>query len=207
VAVIGRSRQGAADCNDRHTWPSLPSPALSHQGSYLGLSCRLERRRRTIIVNGATQTMPDWSAWSQEAVRLMQERNDAWIRRYGLEGRRYQRSLDEAQLRFTSESDEVTCDICVIGSVSRSEGTFSWAWSNETIPSCARRGLASVRDFGETHALEFLISPQWPGSRPEGLEMAAVAGRVLDADGVWIAETGDLTLFFALSNFRRHPGE
>jgi hypothetical protein len=126
VAVIGRSRQGAADCNDRHTWPSLPSPALSHQGSYLGLSCRLERRRRTIIVNGATQTTPDWSAWSQEAVRLMQERDDAWIRRYGLEGRRYQWSLDEAQLRFTSESDEATCDICVIGSVSRSEGTFSW---------------------------------------------------------------------------------
>jgi len=131
------------------------------------------RQRRTIIVSGATQTTPDWSAWSQESVRLMQERNDAWIRHYGLEGRRYQWSLDEARLRFTSESDEVTCDICVIGSVSRSEGTFCWAWANEAIPSCAWRGLASVRDFGETHVLELLISPQWPGSRPEGLEMAA----------------------------------
>jgi hypothetical protein len=33
--------------------------------------------------------------------------------------------------------------------------------------------------------------------------MAAVASRILDADGVWIEETGDLTLFFSLSNFRK----
>jgi hypothetical protein len=135
----------------------------------------------------------------------MQERNDAWIRSYGFEGRRYQWSLDEAQLRLQCERDEVTCDICVIGSVCRSEGTFCWAWANEAIPPCAQRGLASVREFGEIHGLELLIRPQWPGGRPEGLEMAAAAGRILDADGVWIAETGDLTLFFALSNFRRCP--
>jgi hypothetical protein len=166
-----------------------------------------ECSEETRIMTETTQSVPDWPAWSQEAVRLMQERNDEWTRRYGMEGRRYQWSLDEAQIRFTSESDEVTCDICVIGSVSRSEGTFCWAWANEVIPSCAQRGLASVREFGESHALELLIEPQWPGGRPEGLEMAAVAGRILNADGVWIADTVDVTLFFALSNFRRRPTE
>jgi hypothetical protein len=63
--------------------------------------------------------------------------------------------------------------------------------------------LARVREFGEAQSLDLLIRPQWPGGRPEGLEMAAVAGRILDADGIWIEETGDVTLFFALSNFRR----
>jgi hypothetical protein len=63
--------------------------------------------------------------------------------------------------------------------------------------------LARVREFGKARALELLVTPQWPGGRPEGLEMAAVAGRILDADGIWIEETGDVTLFFALSNFRR----
>lgn len=159
------------------------------------------------IVNGATQAAPDWQAWSQEAVRLMQERNAAWIRRYSLEGCPYRWSLDEAQLVFRSESDEVMCDICVIGSVSRSEGTFCWAWANEAIPTCARHGLARVCEFGKAQALEPLIRPQWPGGRPEGLEMAAVAGRILGADGIWIEETGDMTLFFALSNFRRHQSE
>jgi hypothetical protein len=153
------------------------------------------------------QTLADWSAWSQEAVRLMQERNAAWIRSYSLAGCLYQWSLDEAQLVFRFETGKVACNICVIGSVCRSEGTFCWAWANEAIPSYARRGVARVREFGKTHMLELLIRPQWPGGAPEGLEMAAVAGRILNADGIWIEETGDITLFFALSNFRRHPIE
>ena len=31
--------------------------------------------------------------------------------------------------------------------------------------------------------------------------MTAVAARVLNAEGMWVAPTGDVTLFFALSNF------
>ena len=162
-----------------------------------------EGSKGTGIVSEATQAVPDWSAWSQEAVRLMQERNGRWIRNYRLEGCPYQWSLDDAQLVFRSESAEVVSDICVIGSVSRSEGTFRWAWANEAIPSCAQDDLARVREFGKVRALELLITPQWPGGRREGLEMAAVAGSVLDADGIWIEETGDVTLFFALSNFRK----
>jgi hypothetical protein len=46
--------------------------------------------KRTGIVSEATQTALDWSAWSQEAVRLMQERNGKWIRNYSLEGCPYQ---------------------------------------------------------------------------------------------------------------------
>ena len=31
--------------------------------------------------------------------------------------------------------------------------------------------------------------------------MAAIAGKILNAEGVWISPTGDVTLFFALLNF------
>ena len=114
----------------------------------------------------------------------MQARNYSWVQSYGLEGHPYQWSLDDAELVFRGESDEVVSDICVIGSVSRSEGTFCWAWANEAIPSCAQHNLTRVREFGEVWALELLTKPQRPGARPEGLEMAAVAGRILDADGI-----------------------
>jgi hypothetical protein len=63
--------------------------------------------------------------------------------------------------------------------------------------------LARVREFGRVRALKLLSVPQWPGGRLEGLEMAAVAGRILDADGIWVEEAGDVTMFFALSNFRK----
>jgi len=152
-----------------------------------------------------TQAEPDWSAWSREAVRLMQERNDAWMRDYSLQGCRYDWSLDEAQLVFTAGNNVVIADICVLGSVSEAKGTFLWAWANEAIPDQARPGLATVREFGESNALELLTKSEWPGARSDGLEMAAVAGRVLDVAGVWIEPIGDVTFFFALSNFRRSP--
>jgi hypothetical protein len=132
----------------------------------------------------------------------MQGRNAAWMRDYGLQGRHYHWSLDDAALVFPSESGDVVADICVIGSVSLSDGTFLWAWANATIPAHARRGLERVREFGESNGLGLLVEAEWPGGRPEGLEMAAIAGRVLDANGVWIAPGEDVTLFFALSNFR-----
>jgi Family of unknown function (DUF6882) len=63
----------------------------------------------------------------------MQERNDAWIRDYGLQGCHYDWSLDTAQLVFRRSSDEVVADICVIGSVSEAEGTFLWACSTKPL--------------------------------------------------------------------------
>ena len=149
------------------------------------------------------QAVTDWGAWSREAVQLMQERTNAWVRDHGLQGRSYHWSLDDAQLVFPFGTDQVSADICVLGSVSISEGTFLWAWANEAIPTQARRGLERVREFGEENALGRLTQPEWSGDRADGLEMTAVAARVLNADGVWVAPTGDVTLFFALSNFRR----
>jgi hypothetical protein len=152
-----------------------------------------------------TQAEPDWSAWSREAVRLMQERNRAWMENYGLRGCPYVWTFDDAQLVFSPDSNQVIADICVLGSVSEAEGTFLWAWASDTIPEHARRGLERVREFGDRNDLELLTKPVWPRGRCDGLEMAAVAGRVLDAAGVWVAPTGDVTLYFALSNFRRVP--
>jgi hypothetical protein len=153
----------------------------------------------------AQPAQPDWRAWSREAVHLVQERNARWLRDYGLEDRRYHWRFADAQLVFPSEGASVIADICVIGSISVSEGTFLWAWANPAIPAHAWRGLERVREFGQRNALELLIKPEWPGDRSDALEAAAVAGRVLDADGIWIAPTGDVTLFFALTNLRKVP--
>ena len=135
----------------------------------------------------------------------MQERNRAWMENYGLRECPYVWTVDDAQLVFSSGGNQVIADICVLGSVSEAEGTFLWAWANDTIPEHARRGLERVREFGDRNDLGLLTKPEWPGGGCDGLEMAAVAGRVLDAAGVWVAPTGDVTLYFALSNFRTVP--
>jgi hypothetical protein len=150
-------------------------------------------------------TEQDWQSWSRESVRLMQERNRAFVERFGLAGRAFQWNLDVAQIAFPSAERAVVADICVVGSVSEREGTFLWAWGNNAIPPRARVRIGEVRAFGETHDLPLLTTVEWQGGKAEGLEMLAVAGRVLNAEGVFVAPDGDRTFFFALHCFRMLP--
>jgi hypothetical protein len=147
----------------------------------------------------------DWQAWSREAVALMQARNQAFLAEFALAGLPYRWDLDWAQIAFTGEGHATVADICLIGSVSAHAGTFLWAWANQAIPRAAQARLHEVRAFGETHALTLLLTAEWPASRAEGLEMLAVAGRVLDAQGVFVDADGDRTFFFTLHGFRTRP--
>ena len=132
----------------------------------------------------------------------MRERNQAWVARWGLGGARYTWELETAELVFAGEGFEVVADLCCVGSASAHDRTFLWAWANPGIPERARRGVGRVREFGERHGLPMLTTPEWSGGEPEGKEMVAVAARILDAEGVWIERSGDVTLFFTLSRFR-----
>ncbi|HKS64474.1 MAG TPA: hypothetical protein VJT13_22420 [Xanthobacteraceae bacterium] len=145
----------------------------------------------------------DWGAWSTEAVSMMNSRNRAWIERYQLTGASYVWDLNSATIAFDGASTRVVADLCLVGTASKAEGSFLWAWANDDIPAGAKRDLEKVRAFGEEFDLGLLVTPSQDGGRAEGLEALAIAGRVLDADGVWVDERGDLTLFFALFNFRR----
>lgn len=151
-------------------------------------------------------SITDWAEWSREAVAQMQARNQDWLARFSLQGAPYRWDLESAALTFTRGGDRVTADLCVIGTVSRSEGTFRWAWANDAFPADATSNLSLVRAFGETHDLPLLTTAEWPGGRAEGLEMLAAAGRIQDAAGGFVDQAGDLTLLFTLSRFRVLPG-
>jgi hypothetical protein len=134
----------------------------------------------------------DWRAWSAEAVSLMQARNREWVDRHHLAGAPYFWDLATATIAFNRSSIRVVADLCVIGTASKVEGTFLWAWANETISAEAKRGLEKVRAFGLEHDLGLLTRSELAGGRAEGLEALAIAGRVLKADGVWVDERGKI---------------
>lgn len=146
----------------------------------------------------------DWSAWSREAVASLERKNEEWQARFAIgNGTPYQWHLDCGEISFDRGHDLLVADICVIGSTSSSEGTFRWSWANDRTPAAARRDVEQVRTFGEKHDLGLLIDAEWPGGKPEGLEMLALAARILDGEGGWIAPVGDVVLYFVLRNFRR----
>jgi hypothetical protein len=135
-------------------------------------------------------------------VASMEALNRAWVSRFGLEGAPYWWDLAKAELRFKRAGDDVVADLCLVGTASEVEGTFQWAWADDTIPAAAKQGLDLVRAFGVTHDLPLVVSPEWPGGRAEGLEMLAIAGRIQEASGGFIDRTGDVFLFFTLHRFR-----
>lgn len=147
----------------------------------------------------------DWSEWSREAVELMRRRNLAWQTRFELTSEPFHWDLASATLRFERATDVVAAALCVVGTTSISEGTFLWAWANEGIPSVATAGLERVREFGVANELMLLTTPEVRGTRSDALEILATAGRILDAEGVFSAPSGDVTCYFVLQSFRVEP--
>ncbi len=82
--------------------------------------------------------------------------------------------------------------LVTVGTVSGD--SFRWAWATDAIPASAKRGLERVREFGEEHGLQLLCTARVGGGLAQGKECLAIAGRVLDAAGVWIdsIETGHI---------------
>lgn len=197
-AIVAARSAGAPRCGDAPT----PTRRGARDG---GGSVALVTSNRTSDTE-MMESGPDWAAWSREATQLMRARNAAFVDELGLAGRAYEWSLDTAKLVFPSPDDRVEADLCVVGSHSSAEGTFLWAWANDRIPATARRGLERVRQFGKENGLGLLTDAEWPAKHADGLEMATVAARVLDAAGIWIAPMGDVTFYFALMNIRSVSG-
>ena len=128
-----------------------------------------------------TPETTDWGAWSKEAVRLMQERNAAWQKRFGLpEDCPFRWDINTATIRFDHEGSQITASVCVVGTTSTHEGTFLWAWANEAIPAVARARLELVREFGAKHQLSLLTTPEFPAGRAEARDtgrLGTSAGR------------------------------
>ena len=141
----------------------------------------------------------DWGRWSREAVAQLKERGEALRERHGLtNGTGYFWDLAVPSIRFEPETGPVSFRIQCVGTVSKHEGTFLWAWANDGLPPAGTRDLDTVREFGEAHQLGLLTDAEWAGGHGEALEMLAIAGRVLDADGFWIDPHDDGALYFVL---------
>lgn len=139
-----------------------------------------------------------WAAWSRESVRWLQERGRDLKERRGLgDGTTYQWDLDRCLITFeTPTAGRVELEIVCVGTTA-ADGTFLWGWANETHPERSRAAMREVQDFGVRHDLGLLIDPMWEGGHGEALEMLAIAGRVLDADGFWVEpESGVYFLLF-----------
>lgn len=134
----------------------------------------------------------DWGPWSRDAVALMAARTREQLAAGLAKGNAYHWDLEAAVLII----GELRFRVVTIGTTAGD--SFLWAWANEAIPAAARRGLERVRDFGVEHDLPLLSEACAPGGLAQAKECLAIAGRVLDADAVFIDQTQAGYILFAL---------
>ena len=141
----------------------------------------------------------NWSAWSQDAVRLLSERGRTFLEQRGIGAEAtYDWDIDEALITF---NESIHFKLICVGTTA-DDGTFLWSWANDALPESARRVMMQVHDYGQVHDLGLLQEPMIQGAHSEALEMMAIAGRVLNADGYWIEP--DSGLYFLLFDVERH---
>jgi hypothetical protein len=142
----------------------------------------------------------DWSQWSQDAVAAVGELNDRWVNEFQLQGAKYFWNVDEGRITFHVGERAVEARICVVGSAV--DDVFRWGWADESMPVSVTRELDRLRAFGDDNDLPLLTTPEIAGGSAQGKECVAIAARVLGSDGVFIDQDGDVTIFFALSEFK-----
>ena len=135
----------------------------------------------------------DWGAWTRETVSLMARRTRELLERNEIpRGSTYHWDLDAGSMVVNGVTFRLTAVGTAVGN------SFLWAWANPAIPDTAKLGLDKVRQFGIEHDLGLLAEECSPGGLARAKECVAIAGRVLDAHGIWIDATDDGHIVFVL---------
>jgi hypothetical protein len=149
----------------------------------------------------------EYRALAAESAEYLEERHDSLDAAFGLDSLAHAEwSQETGRITFADTvgaTPEVVADIQFVGSVSKKDGTWLWAWDNPSIRDERKDAARRVRAYGERYGIRRLTEAQWPAAEKDGWEMAAIAVRVLDARGVYRTEDADSFTFLLLVNVRR----
>ncbi|MBU1377334.1 MAG: hypothetical protein KKE02_13200 [Alphaproteobacteria bacterium] len=148
---------------------------------------------------------PDWyDAWCEEAFAVFTAKQQQIAETYRLDSWvRYDYDAAAGVITFTDGmKPRVTAEIQVLGTTGESE--FLWSWANAELPATAVEGAARVKAFGAESGIEELTTERLKGDDLTGLGwmLAAIATRVLDAEGAYRAPTATGAVFLVLRSLK-----
>ena len=98
--------------------------------------------------------------------------------------------------------DCFTARIQIVGSTSKSSGTWRWAWDDANILDEASEFVHLLRRYGAQHNFERLVRSEWAADEVDGWEMTSIACLLLGGEGVYCATEESGGLFMVLTNPR-----
>jgi hypothetical protein len=109
---------------------------------------------------------------------------------------RWDYSQDSGELVFTFPETVVSSPAQIIGSFDSQAGSWMWAWANSAVSEVLTRDSLRVREYGEQHRIRRLTTPTWPAGEMDGWNMAALANRLCESNGVYRGPAGTTFVFF-----------
>jgi hypothetical protein len=148
---------------------------------------------------------PDWyDAWCEEAFEAFRAKQQRLSETYDLASwQRYDYDANAGTLAFSDkERPRVLADIQVLGTIGDQD--WLWGWANETWPALSTDGLQALRDFGAEHGIEELTTEYLESDDLAGLGwmLAAIAARVLDAEGAYRAPSGTGAVYLLIRSIK-----
>jgi hypothetical protein len=133
---------------------------------------------------------PDWyDDWCEEAFAAFQAKQQRLMETYRLDSwERYDYDANARTLTFSNAGKPaVVADILVLGTTG--EVDWLWSWANPSWPILSVSPLRPVYQFGDENGIEELTTDTLESDDLDGLGwmLAAIAARILDAEGAYRA--------------------
>jgi hypothetical protein len=148
---------------------------------------------------------PDWyDGWCEDAFATFTAKQKQVAETYRLDSwLRYDYDAAAGTITFTDGvRPRVVADIQVLGTTGESE--FLWSWANAELPASAVEGAAQVKAFGVENGIEELTTERLRSDdlTALGWMLAAIAVRILEAQGAYRAPTATGAVYLALTSLK-----
>lgn len=117
---------------------------------------------------------------------------DAW--NFGQEEQWF---LDQgsAELSFTFPDVVVSAPAQIIGTWQQDTGIWTWAWADPTVPAPLQEDSYRLREYGEHHGFQHLLTESWQAEESHCWYMTALACWLCDAKGAYRGVAGNTCTF------------
>jgi hypothetical protein len=116
---------------------------------------------------------------------------------------RWDMDMDRGDLVFSNrDGTTATCPIQIIGSHGSLGGTWLWAWANPSVPDSLRIDSMKVKEYGESHQIERLTTPEFRADEREAWALTALAVKLCESQGAYRGPAGSTAVFMTFSEVK-----
>ena len=145
-----------------------------------------------------------FSLFRHEAVHQLMQLNEECEKAFRISSwPQWRYDFRQGTLAFSkNDIPQVIASIQVIGTTSKSGGTWLWGWANQTLPAKVTEAAAKVYAFGQAENLPQLTQESTPDDEYLGWEMTAIAARLLGSKGAYRCPGDNGFIYVVYSSLR-----